>query len=118
MPARGLYRTGFIKNRSMTLASRRRASYVSAVPRGSPTCYDGVAGDARILHHCPEGRRMAVAPRILAVLAGVVLCTAPLSAQAVGTIRGRVLDSATSQGLTNVTVTVEGTQLGAVTQTD
>src|SRR6201999_3472809 len=33
-------------------------------------------------------------------------------------IRGRVLDSATSQTLPNVTVTVEGTQLGAVTRVD
>jgi hypothetical protein len=52
------------------------------------------------------------------VLAGATACTAGLGAQTVGAIRGRVVDSATRQALPSVSVTVEGTPLGAVTRTD
>jgi iron complex outermembrane receptor protein len=61
---------------------------------------------------------MAFARRALGVLAGITLLAAPLGAQSLGAIRGRAVDSATSQILPNVTVTVDGTQLGAVTRVD
>jgi len=52
------------------------------------------------------------------VLAGLLLSTLPLSAQSVGSIRGRVVHSATNVGLTNVNIVVEGTSLGAVSRED
>ncbi len=61
---------------------------------------------------------MAVARRFLAVLAGVLFCSLPLHAQSFGAIRGRVVDSATNQGLTNVSVQVVGTQYGIATRVD
>jgi iron complex outermembrane receptor protein len=61
---------------------------------------------------------MAFARRALGVLAGLSIYAAPLAAQAVGAIRGRAVDSATAQTLPNVTVTVDGTQLGATTRVD
>ena len=58
---------------------------------------------------------MAVARRLFGALAGIILCSLPLAAQSTGAIRGRVLDSASNVGLSNVMVTVEGTPIGAFT---
>lgn len=61
---------------------------------------------------------MAVARRVFGVAVAIAVSVAAAQAQPGGTIRGRVLDSATSAGLPNVTVMVEGTQIGAATRTD
>lgn len=61
---------------------------------------------------------MAVGPRLVPALVGFLLCAAPLSAQSTGNIRGRVVDSASSQALPNASVTVEGTQHRALTRVD
>ena len=45
---------------------------------------------------------MAVVRRVLGVFAGVILSSMPLTAQSVGAIRGRVLDSASSIALAKV----------------
>jgi iron complex outermembrane receptor protein len=55
---------------------------------------------------------------VVASLAAVVVCTSLLGAQTTGTIRGRAVDSASSQGLPNVSVIVEGTQAGTLTRGD
>ena len=51
---------------------------------------------------------MALVRSVLGTIAAVVCCTTSLAAQATGSVRGRVLDSASSQGLTSVSVLVEG----------
>jgi iron complex outermembrane receptor protein len=61
---------------------------------------------------------MAVVRSAVSTLAALLLCVAPLGAQATGVIRGRVVDSASSQGLVNASVVVEGTQRGALTNND
>src|SRR5215831_10784288 len=58
---------------------------------------------------------MAVARRVIGVLASIIIGSLPVAAQAPGNIRGRVLDSASNQGLSNVMVTVEGTAIGVFT---
>jgi TonB-dependent starch-binding outer membrane protein SusC len=61
---------------------------------------------------------MAVVRRLIPALVGILICVAaPLGAQS-GNIRGRVLDSASTQPLPNATVTVEGTQHRANSRTD
>jgi len=60
---------------------------------------------------------MAAVRSVVASLAALLLSTASLGAQT-GSIRGRVVDSATSQGLPNVSVVVEGTQAGTLTRND
>jgi TonB-linked SusC/RagA family outer membrane protein len=47
-----------------------------------------------------------------------MLCTVAVGAQTPGTITGRVVDSATHNPLTGVTVSVEGTTRGSATQSD
>jgi TonB-linked SusC/RagA family outer membrane protein len=55
----------------------------------------------------------------LPALVGGMLCAVSLGAQGpTGTITGRVVDSTSQQGLTGVTVLVEGTQRGTVTGGD
>jgi iron complex outermembrane receptor protein len=61
---------------------------------------------------------MAVVRSAVSTLAALLLCVAPLGAQATGVIRGRVVDSASSQGLVNASVVIEGTQRGALTDND
>lgn len=61
---------------------------------------------------------MALVRSVLGTIAAVVCCTTSLAAQATGSVRGRVLDSASSQGLTSVSVLVEGTSLGTFTRAD
>jgi TonB-dependent starch-binding outer membrane protein SusC len=58
---------------------------------------------------------MAVARRLIGALASIIIGSLPLAAQSTGAIRGRVVDSASNQGLSNVMVTVEGTSLGVFT---
>jgi iron complex outermembrane receptor protein len=62
---------------------------------------------------------MAVIRRLVVALVGVVVAASPLAAQGgSGTITGRVVDSTSQQPLSNVAVTVVGTQLGAMTRDD
>ena len=65
---------------------------------------------------------MVVVRRFFLLLAGAVLCApalTPLGAQDVtGTIRGTVVDSLTNQPVADVTVIVEGTRRGAITNAD
>ncbi len=61
---------------------------------------------------------MALVRSVLATIAAVLCCTTSLAAQATGSVRGRVLDSTSSQGLTSVSVLVEGTSLGTFTRGD
>ena len=61
---------------------------------------------------------MVAVRSLLPALAGVLLCAAQAGAQGVGSIRGRVVDSASSQPLPNVNVTVEGTRLGSISRLD
>jgi TonB-linked SusC/RagA family outer membrane protein len=60
---------------------------------------------------------MAVARCLVPAIATVLLAAAPLSAQ-VGSITGRVVDSASQQPLVQVTVSVEGTARRAITRGD
>src|SRR5205823_10531612 len=62
--------------------------------------------------------RMAVVRSVLPTLAAVMLCASTLGAQATGAIHGRVVDSASTQGLSNVNVVIEGTSRGTVTRAD
>lgn len=62
---------------------------------------------------------MAVVRSLLPALAGALLCASQLGAQeSTGTISGRVIDSASTQPLTSVTVAVEGTERRALTRAD
>ncbi|MGH7603283.1 MAG: SusC/RagA family TonB-linked outer membrane protein [Gemmatimonadaceae bacterium] len=62
---------------------------------------------------------MAVVRRLLLALVVGLLCTARLGAQnPTGTITGRVVDSTTQLPLSDVSVIVDGTGRGAVTQAD
>jgi len=62
---------------------------------------------------------MEVVRRFIPALAAALLCAAPLSAQeATGSIRGTVVDSASKQALTNVSVTVEGSARRTITRAD
>jgi iron complex outermembrane receptor protein len=61
----------------------------------------------------------AVARGFVPVLVGGLVWAGALGAQAsTGTINGRVVDSTSQQPLSNVTVSVVGTQLGALTRND
>jgi iron complex outermembrane receptor protein len=61
---------------------------------------------------------MALVRSVFVTIAAVVCCTTSVAAQATGSVRGRVLDSASSQGLTSVSVLVEGTSIGTFTRAD
>ena len=65
---------------------------------------------------------MVVVRRLSLLLAAALMCTpalTPLGAQDLtGTIRGVVTDSSTNLPVADVTVVVEGTRRGAVTNTD
>jgi TonB-dependent starch-binding outer membrane protein SusC len=61
---------------------------------------------------------MAVTRRLLVVMVGAVLSATQVAAQSTGTITGRVIDSTSQQPLSNVTVQVLGTSLGALTRGD
>ena len=61
---------------------------------------------------------MALVRRLLPTIATLFWCTASLGAQATGSIRGRVVDSASNQPLNGVSVTVDGTALGTMSRAD
>ncbi|HEU4994972.1 MAG TPA: SusC/RagA family TonB-linked outer membrane protein [Gemmatimonadaceae bacterium] len=61
---------------------------------------------------------MAVVRRLIPAVAAILLCTTRLQAQEVGSIRGKVVDSTSQQGLTNVTLLIEGTQRGTISRPD
>jgi TonB-linked SusC/RagA family outer membrane protein len=61
---------------------------------------------------------MAFVRSAVSSLAALLLCGSSLAAQATGVIRGRVVDSASSQGLGSVSVVIEGTQRGTQTGDD
>src|SRR5918996_2020855 len=61
---------------------------------------------------------MATVRYFVLAVAGTLLATAQLGAQAVGAITGRVVDSASNQPIAAVTVRIEGTARGAVTRDD
>ena len=61
---------------------------------------------------------MTAVRSLVPALAGLLLCAAQAGAQGVGTIRGRVVDSASAQPLSSVNVTVEGTRLGTISHPD
>jgi iron complex outermembrane receptor protein len=61
---------------------------------------------------------MALARSVRSAIAALVCAASIAGAQGTGSVRGRVLDSTNSQGLPNVSVLVEGTQLGTLTRTD
>jgi TonB-dependent starch-binding outer membrane protein SusC len=66
-----------------------------------------------------EGFPMVVVRRLSLSLMFGLLCTVRLGAQnPTGSIAGRVVDSLTQQPLADVSVVVQGTRLGAVTQAD
>src|SRR5450759_3134641 len=70
-------------------------------------------------HHPVEDFRMAVVRRLSLALVFGLLCTVRLGAQnPTGNIVGRVVDSLTQQPLSDVSVVVEGTRRGAITQAD
>jgi hypothetical protein len=60
---------------------------------------------------------MAMVRTLSLTLAGSLLCAANLTAQT-GTISGRVIDSASRQPLSAVSLRLVGTQRGAVTRDD
>ncbi|HEY7566575.1 MAG TPA: TonB-dependent receptor plug domain-containing protein, partial [Gemmatimonadaceae bacterium] len=61
---------------------------------------------------------MAVTRRLLVVVVGALLSATQVAAQSSGTITGRVIDSTSQQPLSNVTIQVPGTSLGALTRGD
>lgn len=61
---------------------------------------------------------MAVVRKLIPALAVTLFCAMPAGAQDVGRITGQVVDSATHQGLSSVSIMVEGTSRGAVAKTD
>src|SRR5712672_317360 len=61
---------------------------------------------------------MAMVRCLSLALVGSLLCAAQVAAQATGTITGRVLDSASRQPLTAVSLRLVGTQRGALTRED
>jgi len=61
---------------------------------------------------------MAVVRNVCTAFAAVVLMAVPALAQGVGTIHGRIVDSASTQPLPSVMVTVEGTTLKALSRAD
>lgn len=60
----------------------------------------------------------ALSRGIVLAVAGIVLCSTQSSAQNVGTITGRVVDSASQQPLADATISVEGTMRRALTKGD
>jgi iron complex outermembrane receptor protein len=61
---------------------------------------------------------MPLVRSVLPTIAALIVCVTSVGAQATGSIRGRVVDSASSQGLASASVVVEGTALGASTRVD
>ncbi len=61
---------------------------------------------------------MAVTRCLIAAMVGGLLSASQAAAQATGTITGRVVDSVAQQPLSNVTIAVPGTSLGALTRVD
>jgi len=61
---------------------------------------------------------MAAVRSVVSALAGVLVFASQLSAQDVGSVTGRVVDSTTSQPVANVTISVEGTDRRAVSRAD
>jgi iron complex outermembrane receptor protein len=61
---------------------------------------------------------MAMVRTLSLALAGSLFCAAQLTAQSTGTISGRVIDSASRQPLSAVSLRLVGTQRGAVTRDD
>ena len=61
---------------------------------------------------------MAVVRSFAPILMGALIFAAPLGAQAVGNVSGKVVDSASSQPLPNASVIVEGTASRTLTRTD
>lgn len=62
---------------------------------------------------------MTMTRQILPLLVAALLCGSPLAAQAqTGTITGRVIDGTTTSPIAGASVSVEGTQLGAITRPD
>ena len=61
---------------------------------------------------------MAFTRRLLAVMVACLLSASQVAAQATGTVTGRVIDSTSQQPLSNVTIAVPGTSLGALTRGD
>ena len=60
---------------------------------------------------------MAVVRTLVPAITAILLCTSSLSAQG-GSITGRVVDSTSRQGLTGVTVSVDGTIRRTITRSD
>src|SRR5687768_10696633 len=66
-----------------------------------------------------RGRRMALVRNFVLAVAGGLLTAASLGAQgSMGAITGRVVDSASNQPISAVTVRIEGTARGTVTRDD
>jgi TonB-dependent starch-binding outer membrane protein SusC len=65
-----------------------------------------------------ESRRMKVIRGLMAAAVGGLILANPLQAQARGSIAGRVVDSTSQLPMQSVTVTIEGTQRGAITRVD
>src|SRR5256885_14674870 len=61
---------------------------------------------------------MAVVRKILPVFAALLFCAAQLNAQAVGRITGKVVDSASKQPLSSVTISVDGTARTTLARAD
>src|SRR5687767_8247504 len=61
---------------------------------------------------------MAFTRRLFAVLVAGLLSASHVAAQGAGTVTGRVIDSTSQQPLSNVTIAVPGTSLGALTRGD
>jgi TonB-linked SusC/RagA family outer membrane protein len=61
---------------------------------------------------------MAVVRNFFTAVAATLVVALPLSAQGVGSIHGRIVDSTSQTPLTSVVVTVEGTALGALSRQD
>ena len=61
---------------------------------------------------------MAVVRGALSAVAGILIAASQLSAQDVGSITGRVVDSVSGQPLVNVTVSVEGSSRRALSRAD
>ncbi|HTI63869.1 MAG TPA: TonB-dependent receptor [Gemmatimonadaceae bacterium] len=61
---------------------------------------------------------MALARSVFSAITAAMCFASVVGAQGTGSVRGRVVDSTNSQGLPNVSVLVEGTQLGTLTRSD
>lgn len=61
---------------------------------------------------------MAFTRRLFSVMVAGLLSASQVAAQATGTVAGRVIDSTSQQPLSNVTIAIPGTSLGALTRGD